>query len=92
MRTGYLSQNDTYTEFMREELRKIICRNIRKANYIQNGNYDISDGELKDKFYGLDFAKILNEQNKVGRNQENGFVWVLNTSVLIVPDYSLKLI
>lgn len=92
MHTAYLSQNCTYTEFMRKELSKIIFRNIRKANYIQNGNYDILDDELKEKFYQLNFSDILNKQNKAGRSRKNAFVWVLNTSVLIVPDYSLTLI
>lgn len=77
---------------MRNEFCKIICRSIRKASLIQNGDYNISDAQLKQSLVDMDAVKILKEQNRCSKDEQNGFVWVLNTSVLLVPDYSYDLI
>ena len=71
---------------------KVICRSIRKASLIQNGDYNISDAQLKQSLVDMDAVKILKEQNRCSKDEQNGFVWVLNTSVLLVPDYSYDLI
>lgn len=91
-RIGYTEQNTTYLAYMRNEFCKIICRSIRKASLIQNGDYNISDAQLKQSLVDMDAVKILKEQNRCSKDEQNGFVWVLNTSVLLVPDYSYDLI
>ena len=92
IKIGYSERMVTYIEFMRKELCKIIYRNIRKANLIQNGEYNVPCNDMKESLYNLDFSKILNEQNNCSRDEKNGFVWVLNTSVLLVPNYAFSLI
>lgn len=89
---GYTEQNTTYLAYMRNEFCKIICRSIRKANLIQNGNYNISDAQLKQSLIDMSAMKILQEQNRCSEDEQNGFIWVLNTSVLIVPDYAFDLV
>jgi len=89
---GYTEQNTTYLAYMRNEFSKIICRSIRKVNLIQNGNYNIPNAQLKKSLLDMDAMKILQEQNRCSRDGQNGFIWVLNTSVLIVPDYAFDLV
>lgn len=89
---GYTEQNTTYLAYMRNEFCKIICRSIRKVNLIQNGNYNIPNAQLKKSLLDMDAMKILQEQNRCSRDGQNGFIWVLNTSVLIVPDYAFDLV
>ena len=40
----------------------------------------------------LDLSEILDIQNKVSRDAEKGFIWILSTCVLLIPDYNFKLI
>lgn len=89
---GYLEHGYSYWEYMREIFRKIILQNVCKANKIQCGKYDISREEYKDCFDKLDLSKILHEQNEMSRDNENGFIWVLNTCVFIIPDYHFDLV
>ena len=92
IKVGYTELKSSYIEFMRRMICEIIRYNIRKANLIQNGKYDVQEDKLKDVLYELDPIKILGEQNKCSRDMQNGFIWVLNTSVLIVPYYSFHLL
>ncbi len=89
---GYTEQKTTYLAYMRNEFCKIICRSIRKANLIQNGDYNIPNTQLKQSLLNMDAMKILQEQNRCSKDEQNGFIWVLNTSVLIVPDYAFDLV
>ena len=89
---GYTEQNATYLAYMRNEFCKIIRRSIRKANLIQNGDYNIPNAQLKQSLMNMDAMKILQEQNRCSKDEQNGFIWVLNTSVLIVPDYAFDLV
>lgn len=89
---GYSERSLTYIDFMRKEFCEIIYRNIKKANLIQNDDYDIPCHSMKETLHNLDFPFILNEQNNCSRNEKNGFIWVLNTSVLPIPNYSFDLI
>lgn len=92
IKVGYTEEQSTYFEFMRKMLSDIICKNIKKANYIQGNEYEIAPEKLKEIFYNLDYVKILDEQNTCSQDSENGFIWVLNSSVFFVPDYKFDLI
>lgn len=89
---GYAKRQLTYYEYMRTVFAQIIAHNICKANKIQRGEYNIEKGMLQNCFETLEFEQILKEQNQVSRDELNGFVWVLNTSVFFVPDYKFQLI
>lgn len=91
-RIGYTEQNITYFEYMANEFCKIICMSIRKANRIQTGDYDVPNTHLKQVLLKLDAMEILKEQNRRSKDAKTGFVWVLNTSMLIVPDYAFDLL
>lgn len=32
------------------------------------------------------------EKNDVSQDMENGFIWVLNTCIFLIPDYNFRLI
>lgn len=32
------------------------------------------------------------EKNEVSQDMENGFIWVLNTCIFLIPDYNFRLI
>ena len=87
---GYTCENRTYWEHMRKVLQEIVCHNIRKAARIQKE--DANENDLRKQFEQMDLSEILNVQNEVSRNFEKGFIWVLSTCVLLIPDYNFKLI
>ena len=53
---------------------------------------DANENDLRKQFEQMDLSEILNVQNEVSRNFEKGFIWVLSTRVLLIPDYNFKLI
>ena len=75
---------------MRKVLQEIVCHNIRKAARIQKE--DANENDVRKQFEQIDLSEILNVQNEVSRNFEKGFIWVLSTCVLLIPDYNFKLI
>ena len=47
---------------------------------------------MKEQFEQVDLSQILNVQNEVSQDMENGFIWVLNTCIFLIPDYNFRLI
>lgn len=90
LKSGYIHENMTYWEYMREIFQKVVYHNICKADRIQNE--DISENDLRKQFERINLSEILNIQNKVSSDVEKGFIWVLSTCVLLIPDYNFKLI
>ncbi len=85
---GYIQNNKSYYEYMREVFKQIVLHNIIKGSKIQNINSDNN----KSLFELLDLNKILNIQNSVSRDTLTGYIWVLNTCVFIIPDYRFSLV
>lgn len=92
VKSGYACFGKTYFEYMRYVFKEIIAHNIRKGNLIQNEEYDFPDNELKEGYDNISFSHILERQNIRSRDSETGMIWVINTSVLFVPDYNFNLI
>lgn len=63
---------------------------MRKTYKIQKEDESVT--ELEKQFKRLDLSKILDVQNEVSRDVKTGFIWVLNTCVLLVPDYNFKVL
>lgn len=84
---GYLQNGQTYWNYMRTVFAQIIYHNICKANRIQNNVAQIEESQFKTCFYELDLTDILEIQNDVSRDQEIGFIWVLNTCVFLIGEY-----
>lgn len=89
---GYPQEGSTYYDFMQKVLCRIICMNIRKANMVQGGIYELMPEQMNDVFADLDFVKIVEQQCECSNDAQQGFIWVLNTSVFFVPDYSFSLV
>lgn len=87
----YAGNGKTYWEYIREIFRKIIYHNICKANRIQNDRYEIEQDKYKECFEELDLLKIVQVQNRVSRDINTGFIWVLNTCVFFVVEYNFAL-
>ena len=47
---------------------------------------------LESNLNGLIYQKYWIFKNKVSRDAEKGFIWILSTCVLLIPDYNFKLI
>ena len=90
LKSGYIHENMTYWEYMRKIFQKVVYHNICKADRIQNE--DIGENDLRKQFERINLSEILNIQNKVSSDVEKGFIWVLSTCVLLIPDYNFKLI
>lgn len=89
----YTHENRTYWKHMREVIGKIVCHNIEKAYVIQHEDRnDSNDRKLTEQFEQVDLSQILNVQNEVSQDMENGFIWVLNTCIFLIPDYNFRLI
>ena len=52
----------------------------------------MADKEYRQCFERLDLDKILQMQNEVSRDIQNGFVWVLNTCVFGIAYYNFSLV
>ena len=89
---GYIFSNQTYWAFMRDILKQIVRHNICKANKIQYDQYQIEDALYKENFQRLDLIEILNEQNRISKDEQQGFIWVLNTCVFYIADYNFGLV
>lgn len=89
---GYIDKGYSYWTYMRSVLQHIVLHNICKANKIQNGMYHISDNEYKKRFEELDLEAILQKQNEVSRDLQDGYIWVLSTCVFIIAEYNFSLV
>ena len=92
---GYWEKKKSYWGYMRSIFQEIIAHNICKAGKIQDKNFVVevqNKVQCKEYVESIDFVKILNIQNQVSRDKENGFIWVLNTSTLYVMDYNTQLL
>ncbi len=89
---AFMENNKSYNEFMRYVYKQIIVHNIKKANKIQKGVYNVENEALLECYNGLNAQEILDRQNKNSAMTCERHVWVLNTSVFIVPDYNSSLI
>ena len=87
---GYACEKRTYWEYMRKVLQEIVFHNICKAAKVQK--IDVNENDIRKQFDRIELFEILNIQNEVSRNLEKGFIWVLNTCVLLIADYNFNLI
>lgn len=87
----YADSGNTYWQYARNFIVQIILHNLRKANLIQNGRYDIAPEQYKEYMEQLDLAVILWKQNHFS-STATGFIWVLNTCVFVVADYNFSLV
>ena len=90
IKIGHACGNQTYWEYMRKVFQVIVDHNIRKAARIQNVN--VNENDLRKQFEQLDLLEIISVQNTISRDVKNGFIWVLSTCVLLIPDYNFRLI
>ncbi len=90
----YAEHGLTYWQYMRNVLRKIAVYNILKADYIQHKtqNTDEDDNSYRRHYENIDFLNILNIQNELSRDRQNGYIWVLNTCIMYIAEYNLRLI
>lgn len=91
-KAGYCEERCTYYEYMRAVFKAIIKQNICKAGKIVGKEYRVPKELLRDAFEQIDFSAVLDAENEASRDAENGSIQVLNTSVLVVPDYRFALI
>lgn len=91
MKFGYLHNEQTYWQYTREIFKNIIIHNICKANKIQNGIYKLEREQYKTCLDKLDLTKILTIQNGSARDDENGYIWVLNTCVFFIAEYNFRM-
>lgn len=84
----YLQKGLNYFEYLKLIFINIIHSNIRKANYILGGSFEIKNEQLKDIYFDhIELSKILDKQNVVSNDFNTGFVWVLNSSLFIAANY-----
>lgn len=86
-----MQNNVSYWEYLKQVFRFIIYANIKKANLIQNGNYDLSYEECLNIFHDINEEIILDKQN-INSKTTDGYIMILNTCLFIIPDYNTNLI
>lgn len=91
-KAGYIHNEQSYWQYVRNLFKDIIQHNIYKANYIQNNLCESEIDKYKNYFNCIDLTQILNIQNSVSENDVEGFIWVLSTCLFLIPDYNWKLI
>ena len=87
---SYLSEGIDFWVHMKNVFKTIIRYHICKADRIVSNNE--STLNYADRFRNINYKKILLAQNKVSADDDKGFIWVLNTSVLLVPEYNISLV
>lgn len=87
---GYISENESFWDFMKKIFKKIIQFHICKADSIVSNDFGLQD--YAGRYYNIDYQEILDVQNQASRDDLLGFIWVLNTSILLVPDYNLDIV
>lgn len=88
----YAYAGKNYYQYMRYIFNEIILHNIFKASLIQWDKYNVPPEQVKSFFENIDLADILWKQNFRSRDDENGLIWVINTSVFLAPDYNFNLL
>ena len=78
-------------KFKRKNFNSAIIQNIKKANYILNGNYEIKNEQIQNTYLKIDDKKITKKQNEILNSKEKS-IYVLNTSLFFVCDYKFELI
>lgn len=86
------NKDQTYYTFMRMIFNYIIRENITKALRIQGESSAVFAELNRDSFLSLNLKHILIKQNEFSRDIENGFIWILNTCIFLVPEYNFELI
>lgn len=89
---GFLKNNENYNQYMRFVFRQIVLHNIKKANKIQNGVYDISETNMRNCYDSISLYDVLRQQNVSSNPNGLAEIMVLNTSVFLLPDYNTELI
>lgn len=85
---NYLSQNISFYTYIKLVFIWLIKMNIQKAYFIiENKKRDISDFLI---YKSLDHNQLLKNINNNLLKEDK--VWVLNTSLFIIPDYNLELL
>jgi len=82
----------TYNAYMRYIFKYIVLSNIKKAHNIQFSIYSNDEKALKQDFYEIDESNILGKQNIISSLTGKAEIYVLNTSVLLIPNYNTNLI
>lgn len=82
----YIEKGLSYWEDLRTYFEIIVRDNIIKANKIQNGRED-TETTVKEKYYSIDWAKVLEEQNKLSADSVSGIIMVLCTCITFLGEY-----
>lgn len=89
---GFFESCESYNDYMRFVFKQIVAHNVKKANKIQNDVYSLEENIMKNTFESIDLLKVLMVQNKMSDLESLAKIFVLNTSVFLLPDYNTKLI
>ena len=84
-KTKYWEEGN-YGDYLRKLLLQIVLHTIRKGIML-SGETEITDiSNHKEEYELVNLFEILKSQNNEGKN--TGYVWVLNTSILLVVEYN----
>lgn len=90
---GIVSREAKYTDirkFTKDMFNSVIKQNIKKANYILNGTYEIEKEHLKETYLLLDYKKIAKKQSELIKKEQQ--IYVLNTMLFFICNYKFQLI
>lgn len=89
---GFMENGFNYNTYMRYVFSQITIQNVKKSNFIQNGKYEIPNELLKHTYHEIDPTEILKQQNLISSPDGSHEVFVLNTSIFMLPDYNTELV
>lgn len=82
----YMKKKISYWEEMRIYFKTIFEDNVTKADYIQENGED-NAGTLKEKYLNINWENVLNRQNEMSRDCENGIIMILCTCITFLGEY-----
>ncbi len=85
-RQKYIEQGISYWEDIRTYIGQIVQDNIIKADSIQKETED-NETTVKEKYYAIDWASVLEKQNKLSTDSVNGIIMVLCTCITFLGEY-----
>ena len=77
---------------MRHVFQRVISLNILKGYKIQKDIGNVIEEKCQAYFEELNDLEILEKQNALSRDSEGGYIWVLNTCILLVAEYRFELL
>ena len=87
----YMKDGHNYWQYIRFCFQRAMQHNLRKCSVVLGGEYNLDDEMCRVFIKGVNYEGILSQQNCLSSDPIMGEIWVLNTCILLIPEYKYEL-